>query len=392
MKVFVRRGDWSGQVISGKTFELFKALSMGQKGPFITVNGTGVNQDNGRPFPQRNFRIGIQEPDDFELEDKGADIFAPRMRTVFSGSPDRKLRKFVPGDAVIEKIEAASHAGSRTDETDEQIKERISERFTILQNLTADIARGNIKGLVVSGASGVGKSFEVEAALNRDSLLDKLSFNADASDQNARRIGQGGTFKARYNIVKGYSTAPALYMTLYEYSESRETLVFDDCDSVLGDETSLNILKAALDTSGKRMISWRSQSRNSTDAPNQFEFKGSVIFITNINFEKIVEKGTARLAPHLEAIMSRCLYLDLTIDTVREKLVRIEHVARDLRMLEREFKLEGNEIEEVLAWTHKHARRFRELSLRKVGQLASLRKSSNLDWERVAQVTLLKQR
>ena len=90
--------------------------------------------------------------------------------------------------------------------------------------------------------------------------------------------------------------------------------------------------------------------------------------------------------------MSRCLYLDLTIDTVREKLVRIDHVARDLRMLEREFKLEPNEIDEVLGWVHKHARQFRELSLRKVGQLASLRKSSHLDWERVAQVTLLKQR
>lgn len=392
MKVFVRRGDWADQVITGKTFELVKGLSMGQKGPFITVNGSGVNQDNGRPYPPRNFYIGVQDPSDFALEDPSADIFAPRMRRVFGGSPDPKLKKFAPGDDVIELVEAQSHIKSGEPETDEQIKERITERFAILQNLTADIARGNIKGLVVSGASGVGKSHEVEAALNRDSLLDKLSFNADASDQDPRRVAKGGNFKARYNIVKGYSTAPALYMTLYEYSESRETLVFDDCDSVLGDEVSLNILKAALDTSGKRMISWRSQSKNGTDAPNQFEFKGSVIFITNINFEKIVEKGSHRLAPHLEAIMSRCLYLDLTIDTVREKLVRIEHVARDLRMLEREFKLEPNEVDEVLGWVHKHARHFRELSLRKVGQLASLRKSSHLDWERVAQVTLLKQR
>lgn len=392
MKVFVRRGDYENAVISGKTFELVKGLSMGQKGPFITVNGTGVMRDNGKPFPPRAFYIGIKDPTDFALEDPSADIFAPRMRKTFSGSPDPSLRKFAPGEDIIEQLEASSHAVHAAPETDEQIRDRITERFNILQNLTADIARGNIKGLVVSGASGVGKSHEVEAALNRDSLLDKLSFNADAADQDQRRMTRDKNFKARYNIVKGYSTAPALYMTLYEYSESRETLVFDDCDSVLGDEVSLNILKAALDTSGKRMISWRSQSKNGTDAPNQFEFKGSVIFITNINFEKIVEKGSHRLAPHLEAIMSRCLYLDLTIDTVREKLVRIEHVARDLRMLEKEFKLEPNEIDEVLGWVHKHARHFRELSLRKVGQLASLRKSSHLDWERVAQVTLLKQR
>jgi hypothetical protein len=384
VKVLVKRGDWNNQVILNKTFELDRGLSIGQKGPFITVNGTGV-----AGYPQRNFRIGISEPSDIVLEDQKADIFAPRARRQFTGSPDPKIQRFLGTGDILDQIVPGSNRGNA--ETDEEIRERIIERFTILGNLTADIARGNIKGLVVSGASGVGKSHEVEAALNRDSLMDKLSFNADAKDQNHRRVGRNGSFKARYNIIKGYSTAPALYTTLYEYSESKETLVFDDCDAVLGDETSLNLLKAALDTSGRRMISWRSNSRNGTDAPNQFEFKGSVIFITNINFEKIVEKGTARLAPHLEAIMSRCLYLDLTIDTTREKLIRIDHVARDLRMLESQFGLDPKEIDEVLAWTHTHAKRFRELSLRKVGQLASLRKG-NPNWERVAEVTLLRQR
>jgi hypothetical protein len=384
VKVLVKRGDWNNQVILNKTFELNRGLSIGQKGPFITVDGSGV-----AGYPQRNFRIGISDPSDMVLEDKNADIFAPRARRQFTGSPDPRIQKFLgTGDILDQLVPGSSRPQS---ETDDEIRERIIERFTILGNLTADIARGHIKGLVVSGASGVGKSHEVEAALNRDSLMDKLSFNADAGDQNHRRVGRDGSFKARYNIIKGYSSAPALYSTLYEYSESKETLVFDDCDAVLGDETSLNLLKAALDTSGRRLISWRSNSRNGTDAPSQFEFKGSVIFITNINFEKIVEKGTAKLAPHLEAIMSRCLYLDLTIDTIREKLIRIDHVARDLRMLETQFKLDPKEVDEVLDWTHKNARRFRELSLRKVGQLASLRQG-NSNWERIAEVTLLRQR
>lgn len=384
MKVLIKRGDYAGAVITDTEFELSRGLSMGQKGPFLTVNGTGVDG-----YLPRNFRVGVKSRADFELSDADADIFAPRMREEFAKSGNPALLVFLDEGDLIEQVE-----GSKADdvkETDQQIMDRISERFNILTNLTTDIARGNIKGLVVSGASGVGKSFEVEAALNRDSLLDKLSFNADAADQDQRRMTRDKNFKARYNIVKGYSTASSLYMTLYEYSDPREVLVFDDCDSVLGDETSLNLLKAALDTSGKRMISWKSSSRNGTDAPNSFEFKGSVIFITNINFERIVEKGTARLAPHLEAIMSRCLYLDLTIDTVREKLVRIDHVARTLRMLEKEFKLEPAEVEEVLAWTHTHAKRFRELSLRKVGQLASLRKGQR-DWQRIADVTLLRQR
>lgn len=384
VKVLVKRGDWNNQVIRDKTFILDRGLSIGSKGPFIQVNGTGVDG-----YPQRNFRVGIADPTDFELDDPNADMFAPRAKRQFIGSPDPNISKFVGAGDVLDQI--TPPPADRVHETDEEIRERIIERFSILQGLTGDLARGHLKGLVVSGASGVGKSHEVEAALNRDSLMDKLSFNADAQDQNQRRVDRAGGFKPRYHIVKGYSTAPALYNTLYEYSEARETLVFDDCDAVLGDETSLNILKAALDTSGKRMIHWKSASRNSSDAPNQFEFRGSVIFITNINFERIVEKGTARLAPHLEAIMSRCLYLDLTIDTVREKLVRIDHVARDLRMLETQFKLETDQVDEVLDWTHRHARRFRELSLRKVGQLASLR-AGNPNWERVAEVTLLKQR
>ena len=394
MKVTVNRGQWADQTIRDKTFEFVRGLSMGQKGPFITVDGSGAMQDNGKPFPARSFRVFVSDLSDFTLEDPNADIFAERMRRTFKESADPALTKFVPGEDLIEQLEASSHvpAQAASPETDEQIKDRITERFKILSSLSLDVARGNIKGMVVSGASGVGKSFEVEAALNRDSLLDKLSFNADATDQDSRRMTRDKDFKPRYNIIKGYSTAPALYNTLYEYSESRETLVFDDCDSVLGDETSLNILKAALDTSGKRILSWRNSGRNNgSDAPNQFEFKGSVIFITNINFERIVEKGTARLAPHLEAIMSRCLYLDLTIDTVREKLCRIDHVARDLRMLERQFKLEPDQVEEVLAWVHTNARRFRELSLRKVGQLASLR-TGQRDWQRVAEVTLLKSR
>jgi hypothetical protein len=381
MKVTVHRGDWSGREVQGATLELVSGLSMGQDGPFITVNGQGT----GGVYPDRNFRIKIQNPEDIELEDELASRFA-------SESAMRKFQSDAQFGHFLVQASASSMISQRSALEDEQaIRDRLVERFSILSGLTKDVARGDVKGLVVSGASGVGKSHEVELALSRDSLMDKLSFNADAQDQNTRRISRAGDFKPRYEIIKGYSTAPALYMTLYEYSEGNETLVFDDCDSVLGDEVSLNILKAALDTTRRRVISWKSQTRNSTSAPDQFEFKGGVIFITNLNFEKVIERGTSRMVKHLEAIMSRCLYLDLTIDTVKEKLVRIDHVARDLRMLEDEFKLSQVQRDEVLAWTHQHANAFRELSLRKVGQLASLR-AGNPNWQRVAEVTLLRRR
>ena len=38
------------------------------------------------------------------------------------------------------------------------------------------------------------------------------------------------------------------------YSQTGDVLVFDDCDSVLMDDLSLNILKAALDSGKRRRI------------------------------------------------------------------------------------------------------------------------------------------
>lgn len=379
-QVLIKRGDWNNTVIVGKTFAIMRGLRMGTKGPFLLVNGLGVDG-----YPQRNFRIFVRDPADYEITGDDAEAF---MAVAPHGDPlrDSQYGSHLAGHNLFD-LEAPLR-----NETDDEVRERIAERFAILSQMTRSIASGTVKGLVVWGASGVGKSYEVEAALDKDSLMDKLSFNEDADDQNPRRVDPNThSFKPRYNFIKGYSTAPALYMTLYEYCEANEVLVFDDCDSIFGDENALNILKAALDTSQRRIISWRSASRNSTDAPNSYEFKGSIVFITNVNFERVVERGNARLTPHLQAIMSRCLCLDLTIDTVREKLIRIDHVARDQRMLELQFGLEGDQITDVLQYVHDNARRFRELSLRKVGQLATLR-SSQKNWEQVANITLLRKR
>lgn len=284
------------------------------------------------------------------------------------------------------------------EETDAQIHARLEERFDILDRITAATSQGSIKGLVVTGAPGVGKSFGVEAALARDSLVDKLAWNPDADDQDMRRIIKvwdkhsntyTNQFKPRHKVVKGHITAPAMHRVLYEYSAFKETVVFDDCDSALGDEVTLNLLKAALDTSAKREITWLNSSNKNDDVPNTFEYKGTVIFITNIDFEKVVAEGKSKLAPHLEAIMSRCLYLDLTIRNIRERLIRINHVARDCGMLKKQG-LNEAQINEVLEFTEQNASRFRELSLRKVGQLADLRMSHEDYWARMAEVTLLK--
>ena len=164
-----------------------------------------------------------------------------------------------------EAIKAREKAVAR--ETDEEIITRIKERFTILEDMTKGVRKGDVRAMIVSGPPGVGKSFGVEAVLTKDDLFDKM-----------------GDRKPRYEILKGAMSAIGLYSKLYEYSKKGSVLVFDDCDSVLLDELSLNILKAALDSSKKRTISWNTDSRvlRAEGIPNSFEFAGSAIFITNI--------------------------------------------------------------------------------------------------------------
>jgi hypothetical protein len=258
-------------------------------------------------------------------------------------------------------------------ETDEQIMKRLADRFEILEDMTRAVKKGDVKAMIVTGPPGVGKSFGVEKVLAKHDVF--------------ANVAQDGKLK-KYQVVKGAMSALGLYSKLYEYSDKKSILVFDDCDSVLLDDLSLNILKAALDSGKKRMIHWNTDSRLLKDqgVPNSFEFKGGAIFITNIKFEHVRSK---KLKDHLEAIESRCHYLDLTIDTEREKLLRIRQVVRDCGMLD-EYELDEFATNQVVDFVANNAKKMRELSLRMVLKIADLRRTFPDKWEAVAEVTCMR--
>ena len=260
-----------------------------------------------------------------------------------------------------------------TNETDEEIMERIGARFDILEDMTRAVKKGDVKSMIVTGPPGVGKSFGVEKVLSKHDV-----FATVAQDEKLKK----------YEVVKGAMSAIGLYSKLYEFSDKKSILVFDDCDSVLQDELSLNILKAALDSGKKRMIHWNTDSRllRSEGVPNSFEFKGGAIFITNIKFENVRSK---KLKDHLEALESRCHYLDLTIDTEREKLLRIRQVVRDTGMLD-EYNIEDWAKQEVVDFISTNAKRMRELSLRMVLKVADIRVSMPHNWKAVVEVTCMR--
>lgn len=256
-------------------------------------------------------------------------------------------------------------------ETDASILERLNERFDVLDEMTRAVRSGDIRAMIVSGPPGVGKSYGVDAVLSKDGLFDKL----------AER-------KPKYEIVKGAMSSIGLYAKLYEFAEKGNVLVFDDCDDILMEELSLNILKGALDSSERRWISWNTDSRilRSEGIPDRFEFKGAAIFITNIKFEHVRSK---KLRSHLDALESRCHYIDLQMDTMREKILWIQNVVEQKGMLDR-YDFAAGVQDELLGFVSANKEKLRELSLRMVLKLADLRKSFPKTWKTLANTTCMK--
>ena len=254
-------------------------------------------------------------------------------------------------------------------ETDEQIIERTRERFQILEDMTQASIDGVVRGMVVTGPPGVGKSFGVEQVLDKNNLFDKL---ADR--------------KLKFGIEKGAASAIGLFKLLYNYSDKGCVLVLDDCDTVLYDETSLNLLKAALDSSPKRTLSWNTDSNllRREGIPEKFEFKGSVIFITNLKFDNV----RGKIKDHLDAIMSRCHYLDLTLDTAREKLLRVKQIVKDGML--NSYKFSKDEEQEIVDFMLDNQDKLREISLRMCTKIADLRKSQSDRWKTMAEVTCMR--
>ena len=256
------------------------------------------------------------------------------------------------------------------DETDEEVIERMRKRFAILEDMTKATKRGDVRAMIVSGPPGVGKSFGVETVLEKYNTLTTL-----------------GNLPPKYEVVKGAMSPIGLYCKLYNFSSRDNVLVFDDCDSILLDDLSLNILKAALDSKKVRKICWNTDSHmlRREGVPDTFEFAGSVIFITNIKFDNVKSK---KLRDHLEALESRCHYIDLTIDTLREKLLRIQQIVKDGML--NSYSLPDETKQQVVEYIWDHKRRLREVSLRTVLKIADLAKAFPEQWQDMATSTVLK--
>lgn len=250
-------------------------------------------------------------------------------------------------------------------ESDDQIDARIRERFEILEDLTVATVDGISRALIVSGPPGLGKSFTVEKVVSR---LDEFD----------------------YTIVKGFVRATGLYRILYEHRKKGQVVVFDDADSIFFDDAALSLLKAACDTTERRVISWRAETTMKLDDgdafPTQFEFEGSIIFITNMDFDRIVD-NQAKFHEHVAAMISRAHYVDLSMKNRRDYFIRIKQVVGEGMLAN---SLTQHQIKQVVSFIEENLDGLRELSLRMAIKIANTMKSNPTKWERICRVTCMR--
>ena len=312
--------------MTGMVFPMAKEFTLGTSGGAVTVDSTTVTG-----LPKRNIKIKMTGPEDYELV--GAEVKA-----------------------------------NVTEESDAEIVERIRERFDMLKDMTKAVKKGSVRAMIVSGPPGVGKSHGVEEVLDRYATMEFM----------------GGA--KTHEVIKGAMSPIGLYCKLFNMADKGKVVVFDDCDSIFQDDLSLNILKAALDSKKNRWIHWNTDSfklRNE-GVPDKFKFEASAIFITNMKFDKV--KG--KLREHLEALESRCHYMDLTIDSDKDKVLRIKQVVQDGMLDDR--KLSDVVKLDIMDFVEINKSKLRELSLRTVLKVADLAEAFPNKWEAMAENTVMR--
>jgi len=258
------------------------------------------------------------------------------------------------------------------EKTDVEIIADQRRRFSTLERMGQGVVLGQIRSMIVSGPAGTGKTYTIEGLL-----------------ESAAEEGKIG-----YEAIHGFVRPSGLYRMLWENREPNQVILLDDADSVFADEVTLNLLKAALDTTKRRVISWRSEKKFETSdgdlIPNSFEYKGSIIFITNLNFDSMLH---GKMGPHFAALISRSYYVDLNMATNREFMLRIKDVLANTDMANT-IGLTKNQTSDLMQFVEDNYDKLRELSLRMVLKLGKIMTfaADMQDFRNVAMTTCCKER
>ena len=345
---------WS---IENKQFELRKTFN----GSYVTVWCNPGDIAKGDVSESREVRVKISSEDDFVYLGEVPASMMPKANVHFSASreispEDQQLvdnnRKRIDDERKLQDI--------IDNQSDEDRLKHINKSFLMLRKFADLTLEGKLKGLIVVGPPGLGKSHEVLEAINRSETFTKLAGESE-----------------KHFIAKGTISAVYLYQKLFEYKESHQTLILDDVD-IGGDTETLNTLKAALDTTGTRRITWLKNSKvlDGQGIPEAFNFEGSIVCLTN---EEFAGRSGAK-GMHLGAVLDRCHTNRLEIHTIRDKMLRIKDVVLNSPMLDK-FNMDTDNKHELLEFMYEYREHLTEMTLRTAINIAVLYDAEPQMWK-----------
>lgn len=311
-----------------------------------------IQQKSGRGIPKSGFRL---------TTNRKLAIEAAKSHGIEINMDEFKAKPDFINNLIAQKASMPIHIP--LEESYEDIKSKVKERFNVLEEIVLSTCLGINPSLIISGGAGTGKSRIVM------DTIDSLGIS-------------------KYKIIKGKCSPSALFRILFEYRHEGDLICFDDADSIFEDSNSMNLLKACTDTTENRIISWHSNrtmlDENDEEVPNDFEFNGNIIFISNIDFYREASSNNKQ-APHFEAMISRSFVLDVDMKNRKYYLARIEQVLFDLMD---ESVYTSSVKNSIYNFMRDESNTLRELSLRMVKKIHTLMKTYNNEWESKAKILL----
>lgn len=286
--------------------------------------------------------------------------------TKFAGKTRPAGKRGRPSNA---ERDALAKARLVTNETPQERVARIGERFNVMYKLAKGSVSGTLRSLIVSGAPGTGKSH---------TIIHLLEQAKDRGDIN-------------FHKISGTITPVNLYKTLWRHRGKNDIVLLDDTDSVYDEEESMNLLKAALDTGDRRVLSYLSESNalKSEEIDQEFEYTGSMIFITNRDLFTEIEIGRSRLIPHYKAMIDRSVYLDLKLHATEDIIAWVSYMTLKNHILVQRGLSREQELE-CVKWVQTHVDKLLTLSIRTMMRVGDFMLTNPAEWESFAKVTLLK--
>jgi hypothetical protein len=283
-----------------------------------------------------------------------------KYQAIINGKTVKRTKK-EHMDYVLRKAGVQGSAAEAS--TPQESRFSINERFGFVGDMVTMLCKGAQPSVIITGPGGLGKSYTVTKTLEANGFKD-MSILDDSFEVGTK------TAKNKFVVVKGYSTPKGLYRLLYENKDG--VIVFDDCDSVLKDPVSLNLLKGALDSYSRRIISWRADIKDE-DLPTTFEFKGRVVFISNLASTQIDQ-----------AIITRSMAVDLSM-TTQQKVERMRFILQSGEFMpttNKQFK------DDAIALIEELQDKVKELSLRTLIQVTKIRANAGANWRNLAEYTI----